>query len=161
MKIAEFVEGFNSVTDKDKYVKKHITSTYMKYEDKVSEAKRIIDSTLHIKTEDNESVFCYQTPNRYLLFIISIIKNYTDLEFGDEYLSDFNLIEQYNISAHIVKQIGDDYQRFQTVLDMVYDDVVRNERDIVSYIDRKLEAMLQVFDAIANIPKEGDVNGEP
>lgn len=162
MKVKEFVNGFTKATDKEKYVKKHIVRTYVNYEDKVAHAKKIVDDTLHIDgLRDGEKIFSYQTPNRYLLFIITLFRNYTDVEFEDNVLDDFNLIEENNLSAYVAKQIGDDYQRFQTVIDMVYDDMVRNERDIVAYIDRKLETFSQLIEnAFETISKEGDMNGE-
>lgn len=162
MKVNEFVEGFKNATDKEKYVRKHIVKYYINYEEKVANAKRIIDETLHIQgISDGEKIFSYQTPNRYLLFILSIIRSYTDIEFGDNYLYDFNLIEENNISEYIVKQIGNDYQRYQTILDMVYDDMVRNERDLISYIDRKLNAIYQIIENYSEmISREGNINGE-
>ena len=162
MKVTEFVEGFKQVNDKEKYVKKHVVRTYVKFEDKLSEAKKIVDRSLHIDgINGDDQIFCYQTPNRYLLFMISVFMKYTDIEFSDRPLDDFNLIEEHNISEYVVKQIGNDYQRFQTILSMVYDDAINNERDIVSYIDRKYQAFVTMVEYLSKlVPEEGIVNGE-
>ena len=164
MKVNEFIEGFKNANDKEKYVKKHVVRTYVNYEDKVSEAHKIADNAFHINgTNNGERMFSFQTANRYLLFILSIFNKYTDIEFGENYLSDFNILEEYNISSYVVNIIGADYERYKTVLDMVCDDMVRNERDIIPYIERKIEALAIIMnETFENVLQEkgDDLNGK-
>ena len=133
MKVNEFVEGFEKASDKGKYMRKHIINDYVSYEKKISIARKIVDDTTHIEF-DGEKKFFINTPQKYMLFIISLFREYTDVIFEQNILSEFNALERCGATDLIPVQIGNDYLRFKTVVDMVYDDTIQNERDLVSYI---------------------------
>lgn len=147
MKVNEFVDGFNKANDKEKYIKKHIINTYVPYEKKIAVARSIVDNTSHIKI-DNEQKFYVNSPQKYMLFITSLFREYTDVIFGDNILSEFNALECCGAVDMLPKQIGNDYQRFKIVVDMIYEDTVQNERDLVSFIENKITAFSKMADAL-------------
>lgn len=142
MIITEFVNGFKSANDKEKFVKKHITRTYVPYEEKVSRCQRIIDNSMYVNEESGRR-FRPNTPLRYELFIITMVQCYTDIEYEyDNTLSGFNAMAECGADAYIMDAVKNDVGIFQSVLDMMVDDVVDSERNYVDYIDTKIDVIV-------------------
>lgn len=165
MIITEFVNGFKSANDKEKFVKKHITRTYVPYEEKVSRCQRIIDNSMYVKTDDGGQKFRPNTPLRYELFIITVVQCYTDIEYDTgKTLEGFNAMAECGAYDYIVKFVQEDTSIFQSVLEMMIDDTVDAERNYVDFIDRKIEDMLviltQLFDVMAKMNEDKDQNGD-
>ena len=142
MDIGKFIEEFDKAAAKDRatkktteterLIRKHITSYYISYEVKISEAKKIIQHSSY-ETIDGREYFRINSPVRYLLFMMSVIRSYTDLEFDTtNTMIQFDLLEQRGILDLITQVIGDDYDKFQTVLSMTLDDLISNERSLIS-----------------------------
>lgn len=154
MDIGKFVDEFVKQKDdssKTRFVKKHVTKTYLPYVKKIDEAKKIIDYSCHIKGENS---FAISSPVRYMLFAMSVINEYTDLEFNLENSPEqFDLIEKNNIMNYIVDCIGEDYKRYNTVLAMTYDDMMINERSLTSFVEEKLNVLATAIEAM-DVPTE-------
>ncbi len=141
MDIGKFVEEFDQSQAKDRVVKKHIVTNYISYEVKISEANKIIKHSFYTDV-DGEETYLANSPVRYILFMMAVIRSYTDLEFDNtNAMIQFDLLESRGIIEMIIELIGQDYERFQTVLNMTIDDLMSNERSLVSYFDRKLTAL--------------------
>ena len=149
MKIVDFVNTFNGTEHKEKLIQKHITKPYMNWLIKVAEAENIVQKSCY----DKDGNFRLNSPLRYYLYIITIIKNYTDLEFTDgETMSEFNLLEENGVNDMIVS-MTDDVARFTKVMQMTLDDHMENYRSLVGYVDSKKEALMTVLDSI-QLPEE-------
>lgn len=154
MKVLEFVEEFNNARDKNSIVKKHIVTDYIPYEQKISECRNIINVALY-KEVNGRKVFMYDSPAVYHLFILSVMRNYTDIDMYDEEdfgyeVRGFNALEQYNIFSCIAENIGQDYKGFQTVLSMMTDDAVQNN-SLVPFLDTKFEALAMVVNSFKDV----------
>ena len=128
MDIGKFITDYSksaSAKIKEDMIKKHVVATYIPYETKMAEAKHIIEGSSY-KDIDGKRVFWMNAPMRYILFMKIVISYYTDLEWDqNNFLLQFNLLEQYEITDQIVAIIGRDYEKFQTILNMTLDDVAK------------------------------------
>lgn len=153
MDIGKFIDKYikaNSQQIKDVMLDKCVVATYVPYETKVAESKNIIENTCY-KMVNGKKVFYVDTPTRYILFIKVIITYYTDLEFDPiNTLLQINLLEQYGLIDLIVNRIGPDYDKFQTVLNMTLDDVMTNERSLVSYLENMAESFSMTLGELAD-----------
>lgn len=89
--------------------------------------------------------------DKYLNFIIFVIREYTNIEVQpgqyakiyDKLAStyfDYNT-KQVSLLNLIVEVIGSDYKECQTIFNMTYDDMIRNHNSVESFVDRKIERL--------------------
>lgn len=150
MDIGIFIDEYKKAKiDKAKsdLIKKHVKATYVPYETKIAESKNILNFCCY----DKDGKFRIDSTLRYVLFIKVVVMLYTDLEWNAEnFMIQFDLLEQYKIVEEILKEIGDDVQSFETVLAMVYDDIVTNERSVLSRIESLINSAKVTFDGLLN-----------
>lgn len=155
MKIVDFINTFKGTEYKEKLIQKHITKPYMNWLLKVGEAENIVQKSCY----DKDGNFRLNSPLRYYIFIVTVIKNYTDLEFEDgDMMHDFNLLEENGIDDMIVGMV-EDIARFTKVLQMTLDDHMENYRSLPSYFDSKKDALMTVLDSI-QLPENVGVDME-
>lgn len=155
MKIEQFIDEFNKSQDKEAYVKKHITKEYIPYSHKISLCNNIAEFTTH-KQVQGRKIFSIDTAMRYMLFVLTIIESYTDIELGldDKRMKAFDLIEQYNVMFFIANCMGNEYKRLDTVLKMQVDDIYSNERDLPSFLDTKIDAINLVLEKMGELNEQ-------
>lgn len=163
MNINQFIEEYKASANKEKYAEKHITKHYLPFEIKTGLAQKIIESSMYTIIQDKK-IFKPDTPTRYMCFVMAIIQNYTDLEFSDsldnehsvgqQNLNSFNLLEENDAIEIIMKAIGADIKRFNTVLQMTMDDVIDQERHLIPYLDTKIDAWQIALSTIGNVLEE-------
>lgn len=146
MNVKDFVHGYKNARDKQKFVEQIITKHYLSYAMKIAEADQIIKYTSY----NTDGKYYVNSPLRYCVFIQSVLRNYTALEFDeDNVMEGFDLLEESGATDDILNGIGIDVSRFQTVLNMKLDDITENERALVPYIEGKLEALGVLLDQFA------------
>lgn len=159
MTVTEFVEEFNKTQTKDKLIKSHIKTTYIPYEMKIALCDNIIKHSMY-KEVNSKQVFVPNMPLQYMFVIRTVIEQYTDLEWSDtkNIMPEFNLLEQYDVVAYIFSkttgeytEVGKDYQKLKTILNMMIDDITDEERSLVPYIDTKLEAMSLMLNSLSDV----------
>lgn len=123
-----------------KYVTTHINKKYISYAQKCDMARRIINATCYIDAErfgENKKVFSMNSPARYMLFCLSVIDAYTDIEIDFEHsVESFDALSEnggVDIIFHFIPE--KEVDMISTILDMCLSDELENERNIVSTID--------------------------
>lgn len=158
MDIGKFIDEYSKAPNEQamiRILKKHITNNYIDYATKIAEATSIINSTCYLEINGKRK-FVINTPMRYVLFMTRVIVNYTDLQFDNENNElQFNLLEKYGVLDIIPDLIGEDYNRFQTVMNMVISDTMENERSIISWIDNMGDVFSMLLDEVT---KQIDTN---
>ena len=159
----QFIEEYNAAVDKEKYVAKHIVKKYLPYAMKLDLCHRIIDVSMYT-TINNAKVFKPDTPVRYLFFVMAIVENYTDIKFntgssddvalGQQNLESLDLLEESGATEVIMTVIGADIQKFNTVLEMMIDDVTDMERSLVPFLDTKIQAWQMSLNALDSALKD-------
>lgn len=157
MTLDKFIEGFDKLTNKDaqaKYVQKHMTNYYVPYIDKINTATRIVNASSY-----NDGVFHLNTPAKYMLTMISIFEFYTDIELNTDAIQlQFDMLEKRGINDMLIPIVGDDYDRFMTVIKMVSDDLMINTRDLTSFLETKIDAFNITLNQLLET-FEGQING--
>ena len=158
MDIGRFIDEYMVSKDpkaKEKIVKSHVVTTYLDYAKKIEESKKIVKYSCY----DADGNFVINSPIRFMLFMMSVIRNYTDLEFSTENpIGQFDLIMKYDIGNVFISNFAEDYKSFETVLKMVFDDEYENQRSMVSFIEHKMDAVLAAVSAM-DIPEQKPEGG--
>ena len=148
MKVKDFVEKYNKATDKEAFIKEHVVKDYVGYLEKVAMCDRVIQSSCY-KEVEGKRVFYVNTPAEFMLFVMTIIYTYTDIEAGDSVVADFDFLDQHGLLETINEFIpSSEHETLQALLEMMVGDIMENERSIVSYMDGKLDALGMSMDAL-------------
>lgn len=140
MKVDKFILEYSTAGDKDKFLSERIKNKYIGFIKKIEECNKVLDFSCYMEI-DGVKKFRHNSPLQYFLFIITLIKNYTDIELNDDALfEDFDALNERGILKRIIAAIPEDeYVEFNTVLNMCIDDLMENERSVVGFLDNKSE----------------------
>ena len=147
MKIEQFVDEFNKSQNKESCVKAHIVTSYIDFERKIAICSLIAKKMI---LENGDLV--KNTPMVYENFVLSIAREYTDIETSpEESLKAFNLLEQNGVTEYLVSAIGKDAKRLNTILDMTVADTIDNHNNLVNHLSLKSDNMNLIFDKLQTI----------
>ena len=150
----QFVTKYNAAkTDEDKKVfcQSHIVKTYVDYQTKLTEVQIIAKQGNYSLDADvnGKRLFKRSSPTMYFLLKMRLIEDYTDIEIGDNVLDIFNALDEIGALDCLISSIPEnEIIKWNAMLDMVNDDIYINERDIVSYLETKTEAVSMVLDTM-------------
>lgn len=153
MKSIEFVKGYQEAKKtnaQDAFIKKHITRTYLPYELKIAEAKDVVEKSCY-KDINGKRVFQQNSPAFFMLFMLKVVANYTDIEIGEnkESLATFNAFAKAGLFEALITVFPREYDSFNTVLQMVKDDEMENYRSFAGFFETKVESLDMALGAIA------------
>ena len=113
-----------------------ITKRYIPYEEKIAECSNIVEVTSYIDM-NGQKLYNRNTPSRAMIFSLTLIKKYTDIEINFEnVLPDYNLLEENDLIEPIINAIpAKEISIWQTVMKMIEDDKAENERSLLSKLD--------------------------
>ena len=149
MTVKEFVakEKVKRSTNYSKY----IATDYLNYEEKIALCKKIINKSCYIEI-DGEQIFKANTPLRCMLYCLSVIDKYTniDIDFNNA-LEDYNLLEKYELSNELIEAIPqEEIGKLETILKMILDDIFENERSMISFLDGKFRTIELSIDTLSS-----------
>lgn len=163
--IKKFVEEYESklnANDKNTFLKSKLkVDKYMSYANKLTLADKIVKDSSYafLKNEEGKlyrtNKISINSPMRYILFTMSIIDKYTNLEvnFGDIML-EFDYLNRNNLFEIIFDKIGDkEISELNTIVEMVLNDFMDNEYQFKNFISDtvlKLNDVVQKFSPILN-----------
>lgn len=150
MNVEQFLERYNVVKDKDDFVKTHITNNYVSYSAKIDECREIIKRTSYKELQD-KTIYWKNTPTQYLLFIIRLFTNYTDIELGEgaDILKSFDTLNRVGLINRFIQAIPQsEYSEWRNILEMCDNDEYENVRSLPSFIETKMEAMKLSLDVL-------------
>lgn len=151
MRYDEFIKEYQKAADKSRFMKKHIVNTYVPYEVKISESKEIIKRTCY-KDVNGKRVYSQDSPSYFMLFMLRVITNYTDIEYGEgaDALIAFNAFSEAELLEEIILAIPKkEYDTFNTILQMCKDDEMENYRSLAGFFDTKVDALGLSLNALA------------
>ena len=154
--IKEFVEAYkaktfmvtkNGVDEKIEYFKKELElKEYVPFADKRELCSAVIEACC---TKENGLVKV-DSVTRYIIFTISIISKYTNLEFssGEEYdsLDEYDMLCEAGLLNPILALIGDEYVTCNNILNMMMEDVVANNNTIEAVLGHNLAKVSDSLD---------------
>lgn len=148
MKIDDFVKVFNANNDKLACMKERVVKKYVPFLTKVAQCKAIVQATMEFQEQkDGKVLFLQRTPMRYLIFSMTLIKFYTDIEY-DESEDNSKFAEEYDKLAAIgVMDLlpsvipTSEFKEFNTILNMVMDDYMENNRSTAAILGGALDLL--------------------
>lgn len=144
MKVDEFIRKYNSAKDKDKFLTDCIKTQYVPYRIKIADCDGIVKAS----TEMN-GVFKINTPAQFMMFTIQVITRYTEIEKDDDILGLFEKLDELNLINAITSKIPErEFASYNTILNMIQDDYMENNRTLLSFVDTKIKALGLSLDTI-------------
>ncbi len=153
MNVDFFIKQIAMNKDKEKYVTSKLVKNYIPYEEKQATCESIIKTTSLVKGENGESFYRRNTPACDLLFNLTLIDKYFDIEidFGNA-LKEYNALEEKDYTTLLLKAVPErEYIAWQKMFSMVASDYMENERSLVSYLDTKIEALNKTTESLASV----------
>ena len=164
MKVDEFIKKYNSSKDKDKYLTDSITTQYISYHEKIADCSGIVKASTEL-----DGIFKINTPAQFMMFTIQIITRYTEIEKEEDILGMFEKLDELNLINAIISKIPErEYASYNTILNMVQDDYMENNRSLLSFIETKVKALGLSVDAILDaiqkyvpqdVPEVAEIDG--
>lgn len=150
MKVKEFINKCETSKDLDKTMEEVVTVTYLPYAEKINLCEKILNTTCYTNTEPK--LFKINSPARKMLLMLSFVDKYTDIEIDwNNVLQDFDDLSRSHYIGMLLSKIDEaEIQQCYSILEMMLDDLITNERDLVSYIDTKIEAARLAFETISS-----------
>lgn len=179
MKVEEFVKHFNEFRNEElrmNFVKGHVKEVYIPFNEKEKECRRIAYMSTHDMsgqgTQFEKVYFKENTNTRYILYVIQILKWYTDLELSEteedykEQVKSFEILEEQGLIEMIilfaseknsvtVKMNGEEHivtneiERINRILDACVEDYEVNENNVINYLDDKITTLSTVFSTLS------------
>ena len=158
MKIYEFVTNYKNknfmstkqgVEARIEWLKKELEITpYLSFTDKRELCKDVLDACC---TKEN-GIVKVDSVTRYILFTISVISKYTNLEFssGEDYdsLDEYDMLCESRLLNPILGLIGDEYDACNNMLNMMMEDIITNNNTVEAIFGR---ALGNVSDSLDNL----------
>jgi hypothetical protein len=129
----------NGVDEKVEWFKTELEpKEYIPFADKRELCATVIDACC---TKEN-GLIKVDSVTRYIIFTISIISKYTNLEFssGEEYdsLDEYDMLCEEGLLNPILALIGDEYATCNNMLNMMMEDVIANNNTVEAVLGHAL-----------------------
>ena len=164
MKINEFIETFkakkvmntqinpNAVGE---YIKKELeVKDYVPFAEKRELCKRVLDTCT---TKGNGGLVKVDSVSRYIIFTLSIISKYTNLEFSTGEDIEFDSLDEYDMLCEnyllnpILEVIGAEYATCNNILNMMMADIEANNNTIEAVLGYNLEKITNSIDYLIDV----------
>lgn len=146
MTAEQFINNYNTATDKNKFLSDCITTKYVKYTEKVADCRKIVNITFEIM---GDKKFCVDSPAQFVIFVMNLIYRYTDIDRSEMVVTDFESLDEINLVNEILEKIPErELSSYNTILNMCKDDYISNNRDLVSFLETKIDSMSASINAI-------------
>jgi hypothetical protein len=139
MMIKEFCENYksqrfmvtkNGTEERIEWIKKQLeVKNYLPFADKRELCKMVLDACC---TKDESGLVKVDSVSRYILFTISVLSRYTNLEFSSDLDAEYDSLDEYdmlceaNVLNIILAVLGDEYASCNNMLNMMLDDIIAN-----------------------------------
>ena len=149
MNIEMFMTQMNG-EHKDAVVQKHIIRQYVPLEEKIAEAKKIVELACYKDVVDAngkvQKMYWVDTPKKFFLTFLAYLRMYTDLTVSEtESLKEYNMLVEKKYDRKILAALpAEDAVIFDNILDMVWDD----EDENVNSIEGRIKNFIFGFDGV-------------
>lgn len=147
--VKSFVEEYekqSNDTDKAKFLRSKLkTEKYMPYADKLAIAENIVKHSSYAMVKEDGVLkqtdrIAFNSPTRYVLFVMTIIDKYTNIEVNfKNVMPEFDALNFNGLIEVVFEKVGEkEMAEFNTVVDMVLNDFIANKYQFKNYIDDTL-----------------------
>ena len=156
MKVADFIAVYNAkkianTTAVGEWIKKTLeVKEYVPFVEKRELCTYVLNAC---NTIDDSGLVKVDSVSRYLIFTISVISKYTNLEFSSgeddvDSIDEYDMLCQYNLLNNILDVIGAEYTSCNNVLNMMMSDIVANNNTVENVL---ANAMRKITDSVENV----------
>ena len=143
----------NAVYD---YIKKTLeVEDYIPFEEKRELCARVLNAC---NTRDVDTgLVKVDSVKRYIIFTISVISKYTNLEFSSGEDSEFDSMDEYDMLCQhdllnpILDVIGQEYSTCNNMLNMMMSDVMTNNNTVENVLGNAMSNLLGIIDQFADV----------
>lgn len=136
MKINEFIEAMSKENSAKRIGAIIETKKYLP----IAEKRRIVETVIEACTEDDGGFIKVDSLDKYIMFTIAVISNYTNLEFGldGDFLSDYDRLCEAGLLDAVIATFDKEYARTNDILNMMLADKLQNnsaEASLANIVD--------------------------
>lgn len=164
MTITTFIENFNKTKPENtkvnpnavgNYIKKELEiKDYLPFAEKRELCARVLEACNTMDTESG--LVKVDSVTRYIVFTVSILSTYTNLEFSSgeddiDSLDEYDMLCQSGLLNPILDVIGEEYMSCNNMLNMMMDDIMTNNNtmeNVVGKVLSRFEYSLDDFIAV-------------
>lgn len=119
--------------------KEYIKTTYLP----IMEKSNLIEETLRLDVINyDDAIVSYDSIEKTVFYIISVIKGYTNLTIEDPY-TDFDALMQSGLMNNIFECIGEDVDIYNQLFEMRLSDILRENNGIESVVQKKMNDLFK------------------
>ena len=147
MKVYEFIEEFKEKKIMNSKLNEHAISDYIKKELEIkdyvpfAEKRELCANVLNAcNKKDDSGLIKVDSVSRYIVFTLSIITKYTNLEFSSGEDTEFDSLDEYDMLCQsgllnpILDVIGVEYTTCNNILNMMMADIEANNNTIENVV---------------------------
>lgn len=146
MKVQNFIDDFKSSKVVNSQIKPNAVGEYIKKTLEVkdyvpfAEKRELCAQVLNAcNTKDDSGLIKVDSVSRYIIFTLSIISKYTNLEFSSgedeiDSLDEYDMLCQADLLNPILDVIGAEYTTCNNMLNMMMEDIMTNNNTIENVI---------------------------
>jgi hypothetical protein len=151
MKINEFIEIMSKENSTKRIGAILETKKYLP----IAEKRRIAEAVIEACTTDNGGFIQIDSLDKYIMFTIAVISNYTNLEFGidGDYLSDYDRLCEAGLLDTVIATFDKEYARTNEILNMLLTDKLQHnstEASIAKIVDSANNYIDKLIDTLKN-----------
>jgi hypothetical protein len=151
MKVMEFIE----IMSKENSTKRISAILETKKYLPIAEKRRIAETVIDACTTDSGGFIQIDSLDKYIMFTIAVISNYTNLEFGSngDYLSDYDRLCEAGLLDAVISTFDKEYARINEILNMLLNDKLQHnsaEASIAKVIDNANNYIDKLINTLKN-----------
>ena len=133
-----------------RFYKNHVVKTFVDYETKIADVRRITDVGNYVAVTDpvtgeERAAFKRNSPTMEFLLRLRLILHYSDLQMdvdSEKGLAALNDLERVGAVDGLLAAIPSaEMSKWREMMKMMNDDILLNERDFASYMDTRMDSM--------------------
>lgn len=138
--------------------KEYISTNYLP----ILEKSNLIEETLRLEIlKYDDAVVSYDSIDKAVFYMISVIKGYTNLTIEDPY-TDFDALMQSGLMNNILECIGEDVDIYNQLFEMRLNDIIRESNGIETVVQKKMNELVkptaQFLETLTESVSKMDVN---
>lgn len=162
MTIQQFIETYKTKKMMNTQIVEYVRKT-LEVKDYVpfAEKRELCADVLNACNTKNENgLVKVDSVSRYILFTVSIISKYTNLEFSYGEDAEFDSLDEYdmlcqaNVLDPILEAIGAEYVTCNNILNMMMSDIVANNNTVENVLGHALAKVNKTVDGFADVLAE-------
>lgn len=154
MKVQAFIEKVkNEGTDNLKEML--AIRDYAQFDEKYDLCSSVIDECNDI--DEQTGIVSVDSVMRHVVFTITAISLYTNLEFSYDEKSEITSIDEYNVLCenkllkHIIDGFADEYAECEQMLETMQNDLIANHNNVYHVIGNVAKQLLNVVEPLADV----------